>query len=461
MLAESYLMRAPTLHQWKHPSVRMFAAGDDPISLMLRIAADAALNAMQDGWHGPPFDPFALAELRRISVVPNDEVLDARTVSLSNDRLRIEYNPSRPRARVRYSVAHEIAHTFFPDCSAQVRNRAARANYQPNEWELEMLCNLGAAELLMPTGSLAEFKDKTLSIREILELRKKFEVSTESVLLRLVRVTHQPYTMFVASRLSSKHARYGINYWISSRASCDRPVQHLVPPKETVVSECTASGYTSVGDEEWPGLGAVHIECAGISPYPGHIYPRVIGLLRSAIGHSRATPETRFVIGDATNPHGSGIRILAHVVNDATPNWGAGFGRAVQQKWPQVQHSFRDFWCGLPSKRLGEVFFSNADDDLIACQMICQHGYGPSDRPRIRYAALRDCLLVLRDRALIEKASIHMPRIGSGEAGGAWPLVAALIDEVLCGAGVPVTIYDLPKNRKLHSAQGSLFDRAP
>ncbi len=435
----------------------MFAADDDPVDLMLRTAAEAALNAMQSGWQGPPFDPFILAELRRITVVPNNAILDARTVPLGKDRVQIEYNPNRPRARVRYSVAHEIAHTFFPDCSEQIRNRASRASYQPNEWELEMLCNLGAAELLMPTGCLSEFKDKILSIQNILELRESFEVSTESVLLRLIRVTHQPYIMFVASQMPSKQRHYDINYWVPSRAIRRKQSQALVPPKQSVLNDCTAIGYTSTGNEEWSGVGSVHVECAGISPYPGHVYPRVVGLLQPARSRTESVADIQFVTGDATMPHGGGIRILAHVVNDSTPNWGAGFGKVVQQKWPQVQNLFKNSWSGLSHKRLGKVFFSNADSDLIVCQMICQHGYGPSDRPRLRYAALRDCLLEIRDYALDLKATIHMPRIGTGEAGGAWPLVAALIDEILCSAGISVTVYDLPNSRRRQLSQESLF----
>jgi O-acetyl-ADP-ribose deacetylase (regulator of RNase III) len=453
-------MHVPTQQQWKHPSVRRFAADRDPVELMLGTAADAALNAMQDGWSGPPFDPFKLAEIRHISVVPNGEILDARTVPLSQGRVQIEYNPSRPRARIRYSVAHEVAHTFFSDCATEVRNRAARSEYQPHEWELEMLCNLGAAEILMPTGSLAEYTDKALSIRDVLDLRRKFEVSTESVLLRLIRVTHQPYTMFVASRVPSSQPRYKIDYSISSRAGSGCPPRHALLPRHTIVSSCTAMGYVATSEEDWPGVGRLHIECVGVSPYPGHLYPRVIGILRPAQIRNSSVASVRFVTGDATNPNGAEQLIVAHVVNDATPNWGAGFGRVVQQKWPEAQQAFKEWWCKPQRRNLGEVFCSKINKRLSVCQMICQHGYGPSDRPRLRYAALRDCLVGLRDQALEEKGSVHMPRIGTGQAGGSWTLVSALLDEVLCAAGVPVTIYDLPTTGKAPAAARSLFDRS-
>jgi hypothetical protein len=166
----------------------------------------------------------------------------------------------------------------------------------------------------------------------------------------------------------------------------------------------------------------------------------------------------RYLTGDATAPVASGECILAHVVNDATPNWGAGFGRVVQKKWPEVQQRFRHWWESGSVKKLGSVFVSDVEEGLRICQMICQHGYGASPTPRIRYAALRECLTSLRHYALERNASVHMPRIGSGEAGGSWGLISALIDEVLCAAGLSVTIYDLPNKRKPQLVQKGLFD---
>ena len=54
---------------------------------------------------------------------PNAAVADAR-VFWVNGRFEIEYNPHRPRGRVNFSIAHEIAHTFFEDCAEEVRNRS-------------------------------------------------------------------------------------------------------------------------------------------------------------------------------------------------------------------------------------------------------------------------------------------------------------------------------------------------
>ena len=45
-------------------------------------------------------------------------------------------------------------------------------------------------------------------------------------------------------------------------------------------------------------------------------------------------------------------------------------------------------------------------------------------------------------------ATVHMPRIGCGEAGGDWNIVSEMIDEALCRESIPVTVYDLPGDLK-------------
>lgn len=455
------IMRAIGLTHWKHPSITRFAEGKDPVAMMLEAASTVTLNARQEGWQGPPFDPFSLAEILNIDVIPNGDILDARTVPIGGNKLRIEYNPNRNRARMRYSVAHEIAHSFFPDVAEQIRNRVAKKDMIENDWQLEMLCNLGAAELLMPVGSLAGFQDKELSIKEILELRKDFEVSTESILLRLIRVTNQPYILFTASRANASGShKYRTDYSIASRAGEKPLASNFIVPKDSIVASCTAIGYTAIADENWPGIGEVHVECVGLSPYPESIHPRIAGLLRIADSSRLNVGRMQIVTGDATRPHyGTGPKIIAHIVNDATPNWGAGFGKAVKTVWPEAQRQFREAWMQKSRIHLGDVFLSKPEEGLTICQMVCQHGYGQTyNTIRLRYSSLKECLKMLRDAALESKSTIHMPRIGTGEAGGSWELVAALIDEVLCAAGLSVTIYDLPDGRKKRPLQPGLFD---
>jgi IrrE N-terminal-like domain len=165
------------------------------VEAVTRAARDLVVRAMDQGWKGPPFDPLALAEFQKIEVVPRDDVFDARTVPVGSS-LRIEFNPSRPQARVRYSVAHEIAHTIFPDCARTVRNRSVHHQTTPDDWQLEALCNIAAAELLMPVGSLASLTRGELAVEHLLELRQRYEVSSEAIFIRAAQVSEVPSRCF-------------------------------------------------------------------------------------------------------------------------------------------------------------------------------------------------------------------------------------------------------------------------
>lgn len=60
----------------------------------------------------------------------------------------------------------------------------------------------------------------------------------------------------------------------------------------------------------------------------------------------------------------------------------------------------------------------------------------------VRYEAIDSALGVVADRAAELEASVHMPRIGCGLAGGTWPRIEPLIEKRLTGRGIPVTVYD-------------------
>src|SRR5260370_42547379 len=187
---------------------------------MVERANDLVLNAVEQGWTGPPFDIYQLANLLGITVLPHESVRDARLVPVEPDRYQIEYSPNQPQARTRFSIAHEIAHTLFPDCRESVRNRASRHEMAADEWQLEMLCNVGAAELLMPLGSFPELGEEDFSIDHLLRLRERFQVSTEAVLLRAQKLSRLPFAVFAASNQSSQFGQLGIDFILS--ANCLR-----------------------------------------------------------------------------------------------------------------------------------------------------------------------------------------------------------------------------------------------
>src|SRR5262249_9758442 len=107
---------------WKSESVRALAGTGDPVRVVEMKARELVLDAMDKGWSGPPFDPIKLARQLGMNIAVSDEINDARLVPNAKEVL-IEYNPNRPRGRIRFSIAHEIAHTLFPDFGAATRYR--------------------------------------------------------------------------------------------------------------------------------------------------------------------------------------------------------------------------------------------------------------------------------------------------------------------------------------------------
>jgi O-acetyl-ADP-ribose deacetylase (regulator of RNase III) len=431
--------------RWTNDSVKRLAGEDDPVETITKRARGIVLDAMDHGWSGPPFDPLSLSDYLKLRVLPRGDIRDARIVP-EGDGFCIEYNPTRPRGRVRYSIAHEIAHTLFPDCSDQIRNRAARHEIIDDEWQLEALCNIAAAEFLMPMGSLGCLTAADLGIDNLLVLRQKYDVSTEAILIRAVHAASGPCAVFSASRVETGagDGDYRLDYVIGSSPWKIAIGRGARLSGMSVISQCSAIGYTAKGTEHI-GTADVRVECVGIPPYPGSTYPRVTGILMPA-SEFQTGAEITFVRGDALEPRGTGPNLIAHVVNDATPNWGGrGFAQALRRKWPAIHESFGQ-WAARRDGAfsLGNVHLASVDDHLAVASMVCQRGFGPSPRPRLRYAALESCLLAVSRIAQQLDSSVHMPRIGCGAAGGSWQLVQELITSTLLASNVPVFVYDLP-----------------
>lgn len=148
--------------------------------------------------------------------------------------------------------------------------------------------------------------------------------------------------------------------------------------------------------------------------------------------------------GDATAPVGDGAKIICHVCNDVG-GWGKGFVVAISKRWPEPEARYRAWYAQGEASgfRLGAVQLIDVAPDLVVANMVAQRGVRATPGvPAIRYDALRECLAILAEQANARAASVHMPRIGCGLAGGSWPEVEALIDATLLAANVSVHVYD-------------------
>jgi O-acetyl-ADP-ribose deacetylase (regulator of RNase III) len=151
-----------------------------------------------------------------------------------------------------------------------------------------------------------------------------------------------------------------------------------------------------------------------------------------------------YVKGDATQPQAKGNKIIAHVCNDLG-GWGKGFVLAVSKRWPGPEAAYR-VWHKDRSKNdfgLGAFQLVRVERYIWVANMVAQRGMKTgSNGPPIRYEAVRACVQKLAVEAQVLGASVHMPRIGCGLAGGRWEEVEPVIFDELALQGVEVTVYD-------------------
>ncbi len=173
----------------------------------------------------------------------------------------------------------------------------------------------------------------------------------------------------------------------------------------------------------------------------------------------------KFTKGDATNPGGSGIKVIVHICNDVG-GWGKGFVMAISQKWKQPKLEYRRWYKNkrleqndtvqferLESRdrysdekkfELGNVQFVGVADDIWIANMIAQRDIKPDvdGIPPIRYSYVSECLERVRQFAKRQNVSVHMPRIGCGLAGGQWSEIEEIINDRLIAHEIETNVYD-------------------
>lgn len=156
-----------------------------------------------------------------------------------------------------------------------------------------------------------------------------------------------------------------------------------------------------------------------------------------------------YVKGDATKPIGGGKKIIAHITNDEGL-WGAGFVLALDKLSPEPKKNYMS-WYNYWTKKsqffifmpLGSVNYARVSADVYVANMTAQHRTIRSVPKPICYKSLESALSSVADFAIREGATVHMPRIGCGLAGGTWEVVESIINRTLTLRDVEVIVYDL------------------
>ena len=155
--------------------------------------------------------------------------------------------------------------------------------------------------------------------------------------------------------------------------------------------------------------------------------------------------DIKYIVGDATDPVGDGVKIIIHCCNDIG-KWGKGFVVALSRKWPETRKRYVKWYRSNRNFKLGNLQYVKVADDTHVCNMIGQKGIRAVGKvPPIRYGAIAKCLEKVRDAASRLNATVHCPRFGAGLAGGSWEKIEGLLISILAENDIQVIVYDLPK----------------
>ena len=429
--------------KWNHKSVvgLIEESGNANAYDEIKIRArKKVLYALDNGWEGPPFSAIKLAQILQIEVSANDEVSDARTISLGKNKFKIEYNPFQKPTRLNFSISHEIVHTFFPDCYEAIRNR--EENPDENR-ELEELCNIGASELQLPyivfPGDANALSEITLI--NLIDLATKYKTSLEALFLAFIQIIDRSCAIIICTFKTEKELI--ISYYKGS--STFKPIipKNFKIPEGSVAYLCNTPGYTKQETVRWDFLDNKYdIHCIGLSPVRKDNRGRV-GIIVVPNDGREDIQDRKISIdyGDATKPEGKGVKIIAQVVNTGG-SLARGFGKSLQKNFPIVKKEMDKWKSTGINFRLGQSQLIKVTEDTYVFQMLAQKGIFPKDgKIPLDYDALELCLIELRETAQELNAQVHMPLIGSGNARGKWEFIEGLIYTHLVNQNVTVHIY--------------------
>jgi Zn-dependent peptidase ImmA (M78 family) len=184
----------------RHESVEALLAAHpgetDPKKIIRRLAREKISYAKSHGWGGPPFCPKELTSIFgiRCKEVHHDIRGDGRILRYPTGKIWIEYHSNRMPERQRFTIFHEFAHTLFPDyCEFLPQHQNADKGAPSSEKEFENLCDVGAAEMLLPAEDFsADLKTvERLGFEIVHNLRKKYIASIDATTYRLIELANE------------------------------------------------------------------------------------------------------------------------------------------------------------------------------------------------------------------------------------------------------------------------------
>ncbi len=217
-------------------------------------------------------------------------------------QLEIVFDDGRPKTRQNFSICHEVCHTLFPDGYEMIRHRNNdRERFDPDR-ELEQLCDIGAAEILLPDEDFRiDVGRFGFGLAAVALLRERYEASREAVIRRMVQLDRESgAAVFLEYRLkpseeavsrqmslnglaAEPRRKLRIAYTVTSDSFGVFLPRHKSIPESSCVYEAAMNDHLTAATETWeiPGLPSCRVEAMRMPPGDEvDALLRVVALLR-------------------------------------------------------------------------------------------------------------------------------------------------------------------------------------
>lgn len=183
---------------WTEPLVLglMAEAGSsDPRKAIEAYAEKLRSEARQDSL---PVDVEMIASVKGVRPRRGSHDFAGRIYVEADGQLVMDLNAEDSPARQRFTCAHEMMHTAFPNFTEEKRYRLdTSVEAKPLNQEEEYLCDLGAAAVLMPASLLSDYRLAEDGLAGVERLSDEAEVSLEAAGNRLAELSEEPVAFMV------------------------------------------------------------------------------------------------------------------------------------------------------------------------------------------------------------------------------------------------------------------------
>ncbi len=164
-------------HSWDAQQLRLTVNELDPIVAITKVAAGVINEA---GFERPPFTPDILASFQGIRDIRRCAMPGAARLVPTGRGLTVEVNEEHCASKQNFSINHETTHTLLPSYAGQPVDDATTGHF-PEASEVELLCDVGAAALLLDARWLRPLaRDAGPSLHTLFFLAEMFGASLQA-----------------------------------------------------------------------------------------------------------------------------------------------------------------------------------------------------------------------------------------------------------------------------------------